>query len=80
MPLYEIDYRVTGPVDQHPMGSRTKTLEAPNHLLACHAVRLAYGEDKAQHVVVDGVRLAGRDLSQEGMPHHPWLLRRARAS
>lgn len=73
MPLYEVHYQVTRPVDEHPTGSRIRVTEAPSHLAACHQVRMGYGILHATAVLVDGVRLAGRDMASEGMPNHPWL-------
>lgn len=73
MPLYEVHYTVSEPVDAHPTGQRILVIEAANHLAACHHTRMSHGGARAHAVTVDGVRLAGRDLLAEGMPNHPWL-------
>lgn len=55
MPMFEVHYRVTRPVDFHPTGGRIRSADASNWIGACDVVRKFYGDAKQDCIQIDAV-------------------------
>lgn len=59
--VFQVNYLVTGPVDQHPIGPRFSATFAKNWIEASHMIRNKYGEDLAGRVVIMDIFQYERD-------------------